>query len=171
MGADLIGYMVRGPEYLLDTDVARAKVVALERLQHVRKLEAAREALEDYRLRLPDDLPIDSMLSEDDLLQNVKACEEVLVECGMGYVDPIISADVAGLLDSAVETTVEELRQAWHNGGFRDTVTRVFHEPDGRKRRVMFAGQTSWGDTPDGMGYYCLDLLHTLNILDVLGIE
>ncbi|MDP8218652.1 MAG: hypothetical protein P9M03_08000 [Candidatus Theseobacter exili] len=128
MGADMIGYLVKGPRKLPRNAVSLAE----------KELKALRERLK----------------------KNPKKCEL----CGSGLDEnkdgsktcdncdgwPIISASST---NKEIKDIAKELAENWPVKG-RDVCYR--QDPDDPKQIIVFAGDMSWGDPPEGTGYQYL---------------
>lgn len=142
MGADLIGYLVVGPNKL-DED-KKSAVIALFDLwaEKTKGLddgddpEAATIEMEDGR-----------MASLDDVMD--------------------ITAVLGHWRDGAA--FVEAL-WGWWDRGSKDSASREM--PGDPTRCIYFAGEMTWGDTPEGLGYELLDtIMHIPGMDALLGVE
>ncbi len=71
---------------------------------------------------------------------------------------------------ASAEKIVEEFVKLWTGqSGARDTTYRL--DPDNPKRRILFAGDSSWGDEPDGYGYAEIKRALVMGVAEALGIE
>jgi hypothetical protein len=71
----------------------------------------------------------------------------------------------------STEDLVQEVRQFvadWNDGGFRDLSYR--EDPLHPRRKVVVAGDLSWGDEPDGAGYQMLKKAFGLTIAQRLSV-
>lgn len=144
MGADLVGFMVVGPAKLPENSEAA--------------FEAAVQALTQigtaaYLLSNGEECQAESILEE------FGALDEMYLE---SYEE---MRDVEAAKKEAARL-IENVYDLWNNGS-RDSVWRIL--PDGKK--VLFAGDQTWGDSPDGFGYTTLVEAERINLLEVLGIE
>jgi len=57
----------------------------------------------------------------------------------------------------------------WNKPYYRDMASRP--DPDDRNRKVVVAGELSWGDEPDGAGYQLLKRAFGLGIAQSLGVK
>lgn len=95
---------------------------------------------------------------------------EKIDDDGARYYD-VLHEDDANLLcalrsfDNA-DDFIEDLCRTWE-GRYRDVYVRPYTD-----KKIVFAGDRSWGDTPDGAGYTTLLALAYLPGIDeVLGLE
>jgi hypothetical protein len=58
------------------------------------------------------------------------------------------------------------LKYVWEEFSGRDVAGRMYNG-----KQIVFAGDMSWGDTPDGIGYNVLRVLMCTKVGDDLGIE
>ena len=78
------------------------------------------------------------------------------------------SEDLDNILDLDAEQVLDDLYALW-DGMCRDASMRT--NPDDPKRVLVFAGELSWGDEPDGTGYLALRDAERLGLLDFFGIR
>jgi hypothetical protein len=64
---------------------------------------------------------------------------------------------------------VKDFAAAWNEGRFRDLAFRT--DPDKPDRKVAVAGELSWGDEPEGLGYQTLKKAFGLGIAQRLGVS
>jgi len=142
MGADLIGYLVVGPSTLDETK--KDAVIALFDLW-VEKTKGLDEGDDPDLANI--EMPDGRILSLDDLMDTTT----VLGHWRDG-------ADFA------------ENLWTWWVRGSRDCASREM--PGDKGRCILFAGEMSWGDIPDGWGYRVLDtILHVPGLDELLGVE
>lgn len=153
MGADFIGYMVFGPVDISKESITKAK-------EHVKRVKAA---LNDYHKEEGQPEVNESRLQKkmDKLL---KLAPDPAGYGADGY-DEYIDALSAAL--SVDEDPVASFLHFW-NTGARDTISRK--DPKNRKRKVVCAGDQTWGDDPDGYGYTVLKSMSALGLFDILGL-
>ena len=147
MGADLIGYLVKGPKVITDKQVQKAANTLL-------KIVAERRG------------------------RGVTFCvnceEEVLIEDDEPTTCSTCGADLDGQELDGIETKEEAVAfvrkfvNDWPPD-WRDSTWR--YDPDNPKEILVFAGELSWGDTPQGGGYEYLDHLMKSGIAHLLGIR
>lgn len=176
MGANLIGYMMAGPTAIDPERAAQLVKQMMERRATLRRLfasvveqgeDALSEAdkpiyaiaagqLEGAGLELPDEF--ERVPDESD--------EEFAVCCA-DEVDRLLGE--MGLNESSIAAFVEEFIGFWNGGGSRDSVGRDVR--CGRETcRVIFAGEQSWGDEPDGYGYGLLKRAALSGLSDLVGL-
>jgi hypothetical protein len=157
MGADLIGYLAKGPRTLDSAlkDTAKARVAEVAVL--VAELEAKLEAADvDYPTDSDDspaELRWDPRLPAP-LYDDLELAWDMLIRAVYGRLEPL---DI-----------VDDLFHVWEHGA-RDSHSRP--DPDDPEQRLMFAGELSWGDTPEGFGYKTLDAASALGLLDLFCIR
>lgn len=66
------------------------------------------------------------------------------------------------------EKFVDEFIEFW-NSGSRDSNFRL--NPKDVSQKIVFAGDATWGDTPQGYGYELIYTAETFNVLDAFEIE
>lgn len=147
MGADMIGYIVKAPAKFSDAQITDAADKLLKIARDLRKsgiLECPNCAT---GVNIPN-------LQED----------TICVDCGAHLPDYLLK------INSRVNARkkVKELIGDWPPR-FCDSNVRT--DPDDPTQLLIFAGDMSWGDTPDGDGYNYLDALMMSGIADVLGVR
>jgi transcription elongation factor Elf1 len=149
MGADMIGYLAKGPY-----TITKAKRKA-----------AARELLRLARIWLLENTYTCCTCGavETDIEEAVKDhldCQN----CGVRY--PVYLQDIKCL--SHAEKKVAAWCDYWPPT-WRDCARRP--DPDDKKQVLVFAGDMSYGESPDGAGYEYLAELLNSGISDLLGIR
>jgi hypothetical protein len=149
MGADLIGYIVVGPEKLKPTSrqLALAKRVAED------LLEMVSEAAE----------------SEDYAALETKYASSLKYAAYGDFPEDFTC--VSGL---KADQVIADLFEVWGGGG-RDVMYRTLHFDHMKNKlrkpmRIVTAGELSWGDEPDGFGYVTLRNADRLGILSIFHI-
>lgn len=140
MGADLITYIVVGPEKLNITKALRKRVVT--RIENV--ISTVRQAQKDPDFDWGED-PLIGGMGED------------LNE--LGWVE-----------DIAPNTFLNSFVELWNKGDARDTNGRIV-KMNGKKMRVVVAGEMTWGDEPSGEGYIMLRDAEKLGLYELLGLH
>ena len=150
MGADMIGYLVKGPASISDELWAEAeRKLVLEMTRFWGTME----------IQCPE---CDTVI---DVKEMQESQEDVCPECGCG----IDAAVKLKLTDAeAVHAFVTEARTSWPPVA-RDTVVRG--DPDDPDKILAFAGGMSWGDDPEGEGYLQLKRLLASGLGKYLGIR
>lgn len=147
MGADLIGYMVRGPVKLTAAQkakaLAKAKKVHAVAVKYIAALEQG-DTGEDER----------------------EQCIEELKTLGVSWQFFEDDSDIERAADLDPKKVVNTFFAFWNDPNGRDTAYRTFDE-----MRVVFAGDTSWGDEPGGYGYQTLKEADMLCVLDSFGVD
>ena len=186
MGADLICYIAFGPmkislgdrkanqvarqvrEYL-DGCIAAAERLLLgeKRVPDPRKgpVDAKRSITLRLAPSMPD--PIPKFKSVEDLRSHPKYQDLVrrtLADCGR----EVEAAHVFGISLEALTKEVWDFAAGWNNSRFRDLSYRA--DPLHPRRKVVVAGELSWGDEPEGAGYQMLKKAFGLTIAQRLGV-
>ncbi len=145
MGADLIGYMVKGPLKLnpfLKEDAIKAAQNIIDLAIHSNYW--AEDITEESEQ--PEEMP-DWMWEE---LQN--------------------NGEITSLACCNPTAAVEDFMEFWNDPEGRDVRDSVF-DHYGVKFKVIFAGEMSWGDEPSGYGYQALKQAERLGLFKVFGIQ
>jgi len=153
MGADLIMYICVGPKRIKLSEARRRKVVR-DVVIHRRKVleRACRDLAKTRRL-------------SEERLQQCPDYEDVLIaflrdECNGEEILP----DLTG---KEINKTLVQLVDLWNAKDYaRDLNARVW-----KNRRIVVAGEMSWGDEPEGYGYQLLKRAQAMGLLAALGIE
>ncbi len=151
MGADLIGYMCIGPKRITAAQKRAATARAKEIFKALRKWYA-----DDEESGTPE---VPEILQGLELGGIEEPCELESLAFGNA------NFTVADKLH--VEVVVARIVQFWNDPDSRDSVCRDISDTE----KVVFCGDISWGDEPDGTGYYLLKMAHLLDILEPLGIH
>lgn len=145
MGADMIGFLVKGPKKLDESKIAEAKKKVSERLEFFQALDADGD--------------------ERKLTQWAKR---------LGFRTTLDAREVA--LDvnlDGVPQLVEEFVEFWNSAAAgslpRDTVSRP--DPDDPEQVILFAGDRTWGDSPDGHGYRTLRQADAFDLTSHFGVR
>ena len=136
MGAEQIGYLVKGPEKIPDIHVVQAVRACRQRRA---ELLAAAGGEGDATAR-----------------------EHAALSVTGDYFDP---ADIPEDPKSAIREFIEW----WHATDLGDTCCRS--DPDQAGQRILFAGEMSSGDEPQGTGYQMLKRAYTWGFARALGIR
>ena len=161
MGADLIGYLVAGPERIPDDDRTVEQIA--------RRMDAFAARID--RLFRQEDAELSG--DEEWLLGEL---ESLLDDETAGRLDPAAIAraiDTAGVLPGGTDSTEALARflvRAWNEllPNARDVAFRQM--PGDETRRILFAGDMTWGDAPDGTGYALLRVMHGCGFAAAVGI-
>lgn len=187
MGADLICFIAFGPKHIrvndrritkvaqqvrryLDACIAAAEGVLLGKkgVPDPRKSPVVAKRSVTLRLAIQDKpgLPtfnsIEQLRSHPDYRSLIQG---VLNDC-----DHDVEAQY--VFDGTLEGLAKEVREfvsGWNDGCFRDLAYR--DDPDKSRRKVVVAGELSWGDEPDGRGYQMLKKAFGLGIAQLLGVS
>lgn len=142
MGAGLVGYLLKGPRRLDRDRFDLARGVAANVIGQATVARAAELADECF------------VRSDFDAL----ADETIDLDCDL---ERIASIDVDEVLASLISV--------WEEHGDRDLAVRF--DPDDEDRQIVFAGEMSWGDEPDGSAYRALREADQLGLLEIFGIR
>ena len=186
MGADLICYIAFGPRKISLGD-RKVNKVARQAREYLDGCIAAAERLLLGQKDVPDPRkgPVDAKRSitlclassTHDNVPRFSSVEDLrahpqyqdlvrrmLADCGR-------DVEAGHVFGSGLEGLAKEVRDfvaGWNNGGFRDLSYRV--DPLHPRRKVVVAGERSWGDEPQGVGYQMLKKAFGLTIAQRLGV-
>jgi len=186
MGADLICYIAFGPNRIR-IDNRRATKIAQQVRQYLDACIAAAEkvllgkkgasvpgknAVEAKRsmtltMELEEKAPVPRFASLEEMRSHAEyqsLIQGVLVDWGQ----EVESEHVFTGTTQELCREVKEFVAGWNDGCFRDMSSRI--APDKPRRKVVVAGELSWGDEPDGLGYQMLKKAFGLGIAQQLGI-
>lgn len=159
MGAETIGYLVVGPVNLDD------KVEAA--VAHVVKESNVARAL----INLIKHIPEENL--DDDLVTNICGISLVFMNLYEYYGD---ISDTIDELESYIfseeeaKKVVDDFVNFWQHGArARDTTYRL--NPLDSNYLIVFSGEQTWGNEPDGYGYTKLKQMFTLGLDEVFGIS
>jgi hypothetical protein len=185
MGADLISYIALGPEQISLDEEKKAQIVKRVR-EYLDACIAAAESLllGKKEVPAPRSQPVEAKCSltlrfdsppEMPTFKRIKELrghkdyrsliEQALDACG--YCVEAKHIFLATLEDLA--KMVQGFVDDWNKPSFRDMATR--QDPDHPDRKVVIAGDMSWGDEPDGAGYQMLKRAFGLSIAQFLGVK
>jgi hypothetical protein len=187
MGADLIGIMLVGPKTLNEDSEYEAAVVDTAH----RHITGVREAAVGLLQGVPQGVIETRHPQYPDLVMKLD-----LTECRPETATPLIPADewsqtsedakwdwindiVEGVVDpdmvhvihhdsADVQKAMSDFRTVWR-GETRDSASRLL--PDNPDKQVVFAGERTWGDEPEGYGYTSLRDARALGIAQAYGVE
>ena len=150
MGEDLIGYIVKG-----STKITKAKqnkaVKYLKQLFNAYIGQVKKDPDEavdiDYLIKHMPKQAIDLLDIDED--QFISMLEDNATK------DP--------------DKLVKDMADFWHSPGYRDVCIVI--DPDDMKQHIMFAGDMSWGDEPEGGGYRELNRIYWLGVAKILGLK
>ena len=186
MGADLICYIALGPRKIRLGD-RKAKQVARQVREYLDGCIAAAEQLLLGRKDVPDPRkePVDAKRSLTLLLapstsetiprfgsvEDLRSHPEYQDLVKRTLADRGRDVEAGHVFGSGPEDLAKEVRDfvaGWNDGHFRDLSYRV--DPLHPRRKVVVAGELSWGDEPDGVGYQMLKKAFGLTIAQRLGV-
>lgn len=155
MGRDLIGIMYAGPVKFSDEDFSKAAETFQHYISSFKAFEASLNEIED-----PEEV---SSLQED-FFSSINVLPDDFEERWDSF-------DSAVSLFKTGEDFVSAIQHVW-SGESRDVYYRDFSPTKDASFRVVFAGDSSWGDEPDGYGYRILKMInHMPDIMDILHIQ
>lgn len=154
MGADLIGYLIKGPRDLaLHRDAAVLALTAY----HV----TVRTALDAYVAAGGDDL--------EDAAQVEALVGSDLYSAVENQYGEFLGESLEALLDTDPAEAIDTFITLWESGAASDMTSRT--DPDDATQLLVFAGEMSWGDEPSGTGYQALKDAEFSGVLTALGIR
>jgi hypothetical protein len=142
MGADLVGYMLKGPCRLDRDRFELARGVAANVIGQAAIARATELAGEDFE--------------RDDF----DALDNMLID---------LDCDLENIAEIDPESALSDLIRVWEVHNVRDLATRT--DPDDADQRIVFAGESTWGEEPEGFAYRTLRDADKLGMLDVFGIR
>lgn len=154
MGANLICYICIGPKEYGETEKKKAYDVLAGYREKAKFLESKVDEWE--MLHHPE---CKAWLEEQ---KDISCVVENWRDYGSDHIE-----DLVVFLD-APDCVLDRFFQAWE-GGARDMAVRSY--PDNDDEVIVVAGDMSWGDTPQGIGYQALNDIHRYDLLDVLEIH
>ncbi|MEM1354984.1 MAG: hypothetical protein AAGH88_08885 [Planctomycetota bacterium] len=161
MGADLIGYFAKGPKNLDPNNYPAAAAEAERRLVWLRKARPKVEAVSPAAV--VDLLPDCPWLPPEELKQAVVDIDFDELRCEIERL--VVMAD--DIIDLTGEQAVQRFVEMWPPLA-RDAAH--IQDPDRPDKLIVFAGERSWGDTPDGLGFRTLSWAGLLGIAPILGV-
>lgn len=161
MGADLIGYFAKGPRKLPKRDIPGAIAEADRRLAWLRKARPIVETQPPAAvIDLLEDCP---WLDPKQLKRKVDEVDWIQLRDNIAYL-----LNTAGdIEDLTGEKLVRQFIQDWPPE-FRDSAHIV--DPDCPRKLIVFAGERTWGDPPEGAGFKLLSQAGILGIAPILGV-
>ncbi len=186
MGADLICFIALGPRKISLSD-RKVKQVARQVREYLDGCIAAAEQLLMGQKNVPDpwkgsrdadqSIRLCLVSSMDDTIPKFSSIEDlrshpkyqdlvrnILVDCDRGMEAEYVFGST--LKDLAKE--VRDFVAAWNDGRFRDMSYRL--DPLRPRRKVVVAGELSWGDEPEGAGYQMFKKAFGLTVAQRLGV-
>jgi hypothetical protein len=151
MGADLIGYMCIGPKKISKAQAQAAEEKAWQIFQGLRAWWKAVETEAESPPEIERALSL-AQIDDPRELESLAFGEDKDIETAT-------KEDIVALVD--------EIAGFWNDPCSRDVVDRLISDSE----KVVFCGDMSWGDEPEGYGYRMLKMAHVLDILDELCIH
>ena len=187
MGADLICYIAFGPKQIgindrkanriarqvrqyLDECISAAEQVLLGKKNISDPRKKQLEAKRSITLHLPveESIPIPTFASLEELRSHREYQNLVREMLADGSYEVEAEYAFAGTFEVLVNT-VREFVAGWNESSFRDVSNRI--DPENPRRKVVVAGELSWGDEPTGCGYQMLKKAFGLGIAQRLGVS
>jgi hypothetical protein len=156
MGADLITYMLVGPNKLVDDPKKREKAIL-----HASRMIAAVTAWQTLHNEHWNNGEVEGEIEiPATLIRELK-------HFGINPTTCDIEDYNSGVVGVDATEAVDELIELWNGvGHYRDVSTRGY-----RTRQILVAGDMSWGDEPSGRGYQTCKQSERLGLLRFYGIE
>ena len=142
MGADMIGHIVIGPVEISPENIKKA----------AKKLFNFKKNGLVHCVNCGYEITPDTMDMKDDSCNN----------CGEPFLNPFGIETIGD-----AEEIVKDLIHDWPPD-FRDCCSRMY--PQNNDMIIIFAGDMSWGDSPDGSGYHLLERIINSGIYEELGL-
>jgi len=149
MGADLIGYLLKGPRDLPEEKRAAA-------------VECVVNAL-----NLLNQAAIDHREGRGISPEAQKIVDRSLMDIDYELED--FEDERPGAIQGRAENLVTDLYAVWNGSNARDLYCRI--DPDDDTQLLFFCGDMSWGDSPDGFAYETIGESHTLGLLEFFNIR
>lgn len=158
MGADLIGYHYCGPKEFSEEVLSKAVALYDRFLSRIRHFEE----LED-----------DTSDTYDVMDTYFSVLKEYYKEKGIESVPTYFEDDAMNLMQAmnfdSGEDFTEALTMVWGGGG-RDVSARYITVGE-QSFSIVFAGERTWGDSPDGIGYQTFQAVSAIpGMEDLLGL-
>lgn len=178
MGADLIAFVSFGPSEIEESKASEAGDIAAKRLVELK--EAAADLLvspesEDAAAAFPDPSgakhAVDYLLGDEsfDSVQEVREDPASIDAIQEIFVDGGIHSELAHAEESDVRSLAGEFIDFWNADRlYRNATYRT--DPDNSERKVVVAGERSWGDEPEG-AYALVRKALNLQITDFFDIH
>lgn len=141
MGSNQVGFLMKGPR---DLTPNRPKAIA-RAMQILKMVDEGIEAGEPS-----------------------KELQEHLNWAGLDEIDELYDKFTDWKLVD-VEKMVDRVMDLWEKRDVSDAYSR--YDPDDNTQLLMWVGDSTWGDPPQGPGYTLINDAHDLDIVHALGIE
>jgi hypothetical protein len=158
MGADLIGFLCKGPLKIKKADIKKAEkraadiIIFAAKVYELLKKDDKTEEDEKFLDTCLTCTPL-SGFNDQEQHDNIYDCEQ--------YLENIAA--------STAKDEVNNFIAWWETGDGRDTMSRP--DPDDRKQQIVFCGETTWGDAPEGLGHTTMNRAYWFDIPQNLGIR
>jgi hypothetical protein len=185
MGADLISYIAFGPSTIrmeerkktatartarayLDACVNAAEQLLLgrKRVPAPRPVPVQAKCHQTLRLGGPPQLVPFKSIKE---LKNNKEYQSLVEQILDAFGYEVEAQHVFSATPEELAKIVKGFVDDWNKPHYRDMASRP--DPDDRNRKVVLAGELSWGDEPEGAGYQLLKRAFGLGIAQSLGVK
>lgn len=157
MGADLIGFLCKGPLKIKKADIKKAEkraadiIIFAAKVYELLKKEEKTPEEETFLETCLTNTPL-SGFNDQEQHDDIRNCEQ--------YLENIAA--------STAKEEVKNFVSWWEGGRGRDTSSRI--DPDDKKKQILFCGDTSWGDSPEGLGYTTMNRAYWFDIPQNLGV-
>lgn len=152
MGMDLIVHIVKGPIKLPSSKKAAAKELAQKAVHAAKAWLAYYETATDEEKDTWEESAITTQL------RTLVEVDDFDFDCCLSSIESVAYLDT--------DKWIDEFYDAWPDLG-RDTAWRQYNN-----QLVMAAGDSSWGDSPDGAGYTLLSAMWCFKgLAELLGIK
>lgn len=152
MGANLTGYLVKGPYTMTSSP-------ELEDL--VSSMKSDLDSVKDMTYHDFEDVP--------DWIKHYMDCRGTYFPVGNDRIKSLELGEIPEQFAGTVQDVISRLLCFWNEMDYSDVAIRM--DPDDEDQCLVFAGDMSWGDKPTGTGYTMLELLMTTPLGAVLGIR
>lgn len=159
MGADLIGYLVKGPVSFDEMAIAKAASKVQERNTVIQGY------LDTYIAAGGDEA------DQDEISKTVSNKDfDDFFEWLFDKEGEVTEEGIRDCIHQDPHKTVVDFIKSWSGEDyFRDISSRL--DPDDPTKLLVFAGEMSWGDEPQGGGYTLLAEADKNGVLEALGIR
>jgi len=113
-----------------------------------------------YLIRLQGQ--IDLALNKGEITQELR---ELVDMSSLGDLHESERSAIEDLDSRFDESLIDEFLDLWKYG-CRDSCCRPYKD-----RQIVFAGEMTWGDTPEGTGYTILEAIEYVGLYKILGLE
>ena len=144
MGASQVGFLIFAPKRLEEDQ-------RTESVRHFRNVQKEAKLIVEAKLTEETPLLLEMCKRRNLNVEDLKEMADEIVEMDFGVVEQIWNY----------------IEAPPHQRAARDTMRRDVDF----QNQVIFAGEMTWGDTPDGLGYQIISRIFLLGLDDILGIS